>query len=276
MPSPPDHDRPAAPAVQLCALAAGYPGGPDVLVVDELELAAGTMTALIGANGAGKSTLLLVIAGLLRPRRGQVRVLGTAPTGREVAVVFQASPQTAELPLTVDEVVAMGRFPHRGLLRRFRAEDRTAVTRALERCDAQDLATRQLAELSGGQRQRVLLARALAQEASVLLLDEPTAGLDRGSQQRIRELLDEERRAGVSVVCATHDPLDAELADRVLAVATQVVADGSAAQVLGARSPVWGWQVPPGGPDRPAPQQRPPDGAMPGPAGRERTRAVSP
>lgn len=231
----------SGPAVTLRDLAAGYPGGRDVLVLDELDLAAGSMTALVGANGAGKSTLLLVIAGLLQPRRGQVQVLGAAPSGRDLAVVFQASPTTAQLPLTVAEVVAMGRFPHRGLLGRFRTEDRDAVADALQRCDAADLAARQLAELSGGQRQRVLLARALAQRAAVLLLDEPTSGLDGASQQRIRELLDEERRSGVTVVCATHDPVDAERADRVLTIATRVVADGAPAEVLRAAAPAWGW-----------------------------------
>jgi manganese transport system ATP-binding protein len=136
------------------------------------------------------------------------------------------------LPLTVGEAVAMARYPHRGALRRFRAADRRAVERALARMDVADLARRQLHQLSGGQRQRVLVAQGLAQEADLLLLDEPVTGLDVVSRQRIEEVMAEEVAAGRTVLVSTHDLADARRADLVLLLANRVVAFGPPGQVL--------------------------------------------
>ena len=219
-----------------CALLEGitvrYDTGPTVLHVDHLELSSGTITALVGPNGSGKSTLLQVIAGLLPARTGSITFAGQRPQRRVVAMVFQSSPVDAGLPLTVAEVVAMGRYPHRGLLGRFRAEDRAAIHEAMARVEVDDLARRQLVELSGGQRQRVLAARALAQRASILLLDEANTGLDAASEVLIARAVEEERDRGAVVVAATHDLAVARRADQVVLLAGRPVACGPAAEVL--------------------------------------------
>jgi manganese transport system ATP-binding protein len=151
---------------------------------------AGAVTAVIGPNGSGKSTLLYLLAGLLDPVTAEsagdthpvVEVLGAAPGSRrdQVALVLQTTEVAEHLPWTVQEAVAMGRYAHRGMFalprRRDRRENRVAVTAAMERMEVADLANRQLDELSGGQRQRVFVAQGLAQQADLLLLDEPAAG----------------------------------------------------------------------------------------------------
>ncbi len=217
---------------RLEGITVSYDTGPTVLQVDHLELAGGTITALVGPNGSGKSTLLQVIAGLLPPRTGNITFGERRPERRVVAMVFQSSQVDARLPLTVAEVVAMGRYPHRGLLGRFRAGDRAAVMQAMERVDVADLARRQLVELSGGQRQRVLAARALAQRASILLLDEAHTGLDAASEVLIARAVEEERDRGAVVVAATHDLQTAARADQVVLLAGRPVACGPAAEVL--------------------------------------------
>lgn len=217
---------------RIDGLTVGYDTGPTVLRVDHLELEAGTVTALIGPNGSGKSTLLQVIAGLLPARTGSVTFAGSRAARGTVAMVFQTSNLDAGLPLTVDEVVAMGRYPHRGLLGRFRASDREAIARAMARVEVSALARRQLTELSGGQRQRVLTARALAQQAAVVLLDEIHTGLDATSEVLITRAIDEERDRGAIVVAATHDLQVAARADQVVLLAGHPVACGPATEVL--------------------------------------------
>lgn len=224
-----------APAVSIEGLELRHPGGPVVLHIDELSIARARVVALVGPNGSGKSTLIAALAGLLTPAAGAISVNGATPVGqgRDIAVVFQAAPSTAGLPLTVREVVAMGRFPHRGLIGTLRVEDRTAVDESLARLDVADLASRQLEELSGGQRQRVLVARALAQQAQVLLLDEPTTGLDMNSRDRILEVIADERRRGTTVVMATHQLDDAvRSADEVALLASRLIAHGPPEHVL--------------------------------------------
>jgi ABC-type Mn2+/Zn2+ transport system ATPase subunit len=217
---------------RLDGITVRYDTGPTVLQVDHLELVGGTTTALIGPNGSGKSTLLQVIAGLLPPRTGRVSFAGQRPARRAVAMVFQSSHVDAGLPLTVAEVVRMGRYPHRGLLGRFRAEDRESIAEAMDRVEVTDLARRQLIELSGGQRQRVLTARALAQQAEVLLLDEAHTGLDAASEVLIARAVEDERERGAIVVAATHDLAVAARADQVVLLAGRPVACGPAAEVL--------------------------------------------
>ena len=199
----------------------------------DLELPAGAVTALIGPNGSGKSTVLSAIARLVRPAAGTLEVLGEPePASARVALVAQATPDNALLPLTVREVVAMGRWAHLGLLGRARAADRAAVDAALARMELTDLARRQLRGLSGGQRQRALVAQGLAQEADLLLLDEPVTGLDLVSRQRILDAVAAERAAGRTVVMATHDLREARAADHVVLLATRVVAAGPPGDVL--------------------------------------------
>ena len=147
-------------------------------------------------------------------------------------MVLQATPSEAALPVTAREVVRMARYARRGPLRRLTGADSEAVDTAMERLEVTDLASRHLRELSGGQRQRVLVAQGLAQEADLLLLDEPVTGLDLVSAERILTVLADERAAGRTVVVSTHDLDDAEEADHVVLLAGVVVASGAPASVV--------------------------------------------
>jgi iron complex transport system ATP-binding protein len=199
----------------------------------------GEWVALIGPNGAGKSTLLRAVSGLV-PYRGRIVVMGDDAStlgrrrlARRVALV----PQVPVMPddMTVREYVALGRTPHIAYLGRERRSDAAATAHALVRLDLGELADRRLDSLSGGERQRATLARALAQEAPVLLLDEPTSALDVGRQQQALELVDLLRRdAGLTVLTAMHDlTLAAQYADRLLLLdGGRLVAGGGARAVL--------------------------------------------
>ncbi|MDV7241469.1 MULTISPECIES: zinc ABC transporter ATP-binding protein AztA [Rhodococcus] len=171
-----------------------------------------TVTALIGHNGSGKSTLLHALAGILRPTSGSIDGL----RGRRVAYVPQRTAVGDNLPLTVRELVGMGAWQRRGLWRRLTPDDREAVEAALTRLGITDIAARQVGALSGGQRQRALLAQALVQRGDLLLLDEPTTGLDAQARAVINDVIDEEAARGAIVVVATHELLDAERAGRTL------------------------------------------------------------
>ncbi|RKS08078.1 zinc/manganese transport system ATP-binding protein [Nocardiopsis sp. Huas11] len=205
--------------VELQGVYAGY-GGPDVLRGVDARIPEGAVTALVGANGSGKSTLLGVLAGTLEPRAGTV----TRQGGSRPAFVVQRSAVQDALPLTVRTAVAMGRWAHRGLWRPLTRRDRAVVRECLDRMGVADLAGRQLGELSGGQRQRVLVAQGLAQEAGLLLLDEPSAGLDRHALEYIRATVDRVRAEGVTVVHATHAPEEALGADHCLVMEGGAVA----------------------------------------------------
>lgn len=229
-PPPAAPPPPVTPALRAVDLTLAY-GPHDALRDASFEIPVGAHVALIGPNGSGKSSLLRAAAGLLAPRRGSLEVTARASRGG-VSLVLQATEVDASLPLTVTEAVSMARFPHTGVLRRFRSSDRRAVAVALERMDVSHLARRQLRELSGGQRQRVLVAQGLAQEADLLLLDEPVSGLDAVSRQLIDTAVDEECAKGRTVVVSTHDLADAGRADVVLLLAGRVVAAGAPAAVL--------------------------------------------
>ena len=192
---------------------AGY-DGTDVLRGVTAEIPEGAVTALVGANGAGKSTLLGVLAGTITPRSGRV----VPARGGRPAFVVQRSAVPDALPLTVRATVAMGRWAHRGWWRPLTRNDRRVVDRRMEQAGVADLADRRLGELSGGQRQRALIAQGLAQEANLLLLDEPSAGLDHHSVNRVRELVAEVAAEGVTVVHATHFAEEARGADHVLSL----------------------------------------------------------
>jgi ABC-type cobalamin/Fe3+-siderophores transport system ATPase subunit len=224
----------------------------DVVRDVDLSVARARMIALIGPNGSGKSTLLRLLLGSLRPRTGTVsfagRPIGDWPrdeVARRIGVVAQA--EEFAFPLTVRELVAMGRYPHLGTWRSERAEDRTAIERALVRCGVHDLADRSVLELSGGERQRARLARALAQEPRTLVFDEPTASLDIAHEMSLFELASTLRDDGVTIVVVTHNiNIAARYADRlVLLHQGAVAAAGSAAEVLTRANieGVYGWPV---------------------------------
>ncbi|MBF4616339.1 ATP-binding cassette domain-containing protein [Curtobacterium sp. VKM Ac-1376] len=185
----------------------------DRTVLDALDATfpAGVVTALTGPNGSGKSTLLDVVAEVVRPTTG--RVAGLPSDG--VAYVTQSVPPTT-LPLTVRAAVTMGRWRQRPWWRPLGRGDRAIVDAQLERMAIVDLADRPLEELSGGQRQRTLVALGLAQRARVLLVDEPTAGVDADSAALVVAALADEASAGVVVVHAAHDPAAIAAADRIV------------------------------------------------------------
>lgn len=223
--------QPAAVVAHGVVLARGR---RTALQVEHLEVPAGAITALVGPNGSGKSTFLHAVAGLLRPVTGELLVLGQPPEdvrGR-VAYVLQATEVNEFMPVTVREVVTMGRYAARGVLGRLGAGDRAAVDAAIDRLELGDLVRRHLGELSAGQRQRVFVAQGLAQDADVVLLDEPATGLDAASVLRIHEVMVEERAAGRTVVLATHDLAEASTADHLVLLAGRVIAAGPAAVAL--------------------------------------------
>jgi zinc/manganese transport system ATP-binding protein len=208
-PRPPMSGRHIVPGVRLRDVSAAYDGAR-VLHGISIEVGAAAITVVTGANGAGKSTLLAVVAGLHRPTAGDVEGID----GRSIAYVPQRSAVPEHFPVTVRDVASMGRWPTlRRRWGRLAAGDRRIVDESLTRLDVLHLAGRSFGELSGGQRQRVLVAQALAREADLLLLDEPTVGLDRAAGSAIRAVLRAEADRGVTVVEVTHDPVAVAEAD---------------------------------------------------------------
>ena len=202
-----------------------------------LRLAPGTVCGLIGMNGSGKSTLFKSVMGLLRADAGRVRIAGHDPAAARrrgiVGYVPQAEAVDWSFPVSVRDVVTMGRYGRLGALRRTRAADRVAVADALARVELTDLADRQIGQLSGGQRKRAFVARALAQDARILLLDEPFAGVDTRTQQSLTALFRDLAAEGRSVVVSTHDLAGlADLCDEAVLLARRVIVHGSPAEVL--------------------------------------------
>lgn len=208
-----------------------------VLALENVSLATscGNRVALIGPNGAGKSTLLKAIAGLVPRDGGTIRWRGTAVRkwSREFAYLPQREEVDWSFPITVRGLVEMGRYPQTGWWRKFSSEDTAAVDRALDSLALRDLQHRQIRELSGGQQQRAFLARALAQEAHVLLLDEPFTGLDRNASQLLGNLLNKLAHEGRLVIASHHDLNTVPaLFDEALVLATRPLAFGPVAQIL--------------------------------------------
>ena len=195
----------------------------------DLAIPRGSLAAIFGPNGGGKTTLLKLIAGLLRPWTGSVRVLGAAPgeAARRIAYVPQAELVDWAFPVSVWDVAMMGRFPRLGPLRQPGSVDKAAVSAALERVGMRLLAGTQIGRLSGGQRRRAFLARAIAAEAELYLLDEPVTGVDVPTQEDLMELLAAESAAGRTVIATTHDLAAASRHfERVIGVNRRIHADG--------------------------------------------------
>jgi manganese/zinc/iron transport system ATP- binding protein len=199
---------PGAPALALRAVSVGYPGATrPALDGVSLTVPVGAHVALVGPNGSGKSTLLKAAAGLLPIRAGEVRVYGHPPGAchHRVAYLPQRSAVDWRFPLTVRGLVLTGRYVHCGWLRRPGPRDAALVVDVLDLLGLTALADRQIGQLSGGQQQRALLARALAQEADLLLLDEPLNAVDAETRAVVAEVIAALRRQGKTVVVATHD-----------------------------------------------------------------------
>ena len=214
-------------------LCVGYGKHPVVEGV-MLDMHPGELLVLIGTNGSGKSTLLKTLAGLIHPVHGDLHLLGQhagqLPT--RVAYLPQHPVSSHTLPLQVRDVVTMGRFAHLGLFKRTSSSDRDIVSSAMQRTGIDAQANKPIRDLSGGQQQRTHLAQVLAREAEILLLDEPTAGLDINGRKLVAELIAAERARGVTVVMATHELADAEHATSVLLLAQRVVSMGPPQEAL--------------------------------------------
>jgi manganese transport system ATP-binding protein len=206
----------------------------DTIALDRstFTIPAGKVTSIIGPNGSGKSTLLNAIAGLVEPAGGSLEVAARANGHHRIAYVMQTTKINDALPVSVREVVTMGRYASLGAYQPLRAEDRQAVTDAMERTEIADLASRHLTELSGGQRQRVFVAQGLAQEHELLLLDEPLTGIDLTTAVAIDEIIHEEIEEGCTVILTTHDLSEAEVAHHVLLLSGRVIDSGPPAEVL--------------------------------------------
>ena len=208
----------------------------DTIALDRIsfELEAGERLAVVGPNGAGKSTLFKAIAGVEKPSGGVVHIYGHEPGGHIcIAYVPQRNQVDWNFPVNVADVVMMGRIGKLRLFRHPRAHDWQVVEHALEVVGMQHLSKRQISELSGGQQQRVFIARALAQEAELMLMDEPLSGLDVTSRDDIFQVLDELRLRGVTVLVAMHDlQLAADRFDRVMLLNVRLIGLGKPDQVF--------------------------------------------
>ncbi len=211
------------------------PGLPPALQDVSFGVPHGARVAVVGPNGSGKSTLFKALVGLRPLRGGRISIHGL-PLGAHqdcVAYVPQREDVDWRFPVTVTDVVAMGRYGRAGWLRRLSGEDRAVVGRCIERLGLQAVAGRPIGELSGGQQQRVFLARALAQEPHVLLMDEPFTGVDAGTQESVLALLDELQAQEVTVLVSTHDlRLARERFDLVALLNRRLVAYGTAEEVF--------------------------------------------
>ncbi|AHD01902.1 manganese/iron ABC transporter ATP-binding protein [Leisingera methylohalidivorans] len=202
----------ATPAVDGIAaknVTVTYRNGHTALWDASFSIPRGTVAALVGVNGAGKSTLFKAIMGFVPAAQGEIRILGMtvkeALRKNLVAYVPQSEEVDWAFPVLVEDVVMMGRYGHMGFLRRPKAADHEAVEQALHRVNMQDFRNRQIGELSGGQRKRVFLARALAQDGQVILLDEPFTGVDVKTEEQIIALLRELRAEGRVMLVSTHN-----------------------------------------------------------------------
>lgn len=222
-----------APVLAARRLSVGY-GSRMVLRGVDTYIRPGGSVALVGSNGSGKSTLLKTLAGILPALEGGIEILGQPihETTREVAYLGQSRSDSFVLPLRVVDVVRMARYDKRPRWSRRSAFDEACVAEAMEKMGIADLARASMQDLSGGQRQRVLIAQMLARRARLLLLDEPTTGLDAPGRSALQAAIEDEHRRGAAVLNATHDVAEAARCDRVMLLAGRVVADGPPSEVL--------------------------------------------
>ena len=207
-------------------------GSRTAVATSSFSIPEGSITGIIGPNGSGKSTMLNGIAGLAEPAAGTIEVLPVDGRQRRVSYVLQTTKVNESLPITVREVVTMGRYPSTGPSGWLKEADRTAVQAAMDRMEITSLAERHLTELSGGQRQRVFVAQGLTQDHEMLLLDEPLTGLDITSAHAIDDVIHEEQTHGCTIVLTTHDLTAAQVADHVVLMSGRVVASGPPDEVL--------------------------------------------
>jgi manganese/iron transport system ATP-binding protein len=227
------HHQPDQPILDVQRLYVTY-DGHNALENITFHLHAGERVAVVGPNGAGKSTLFKVVAGILPPNSGEVKISGYNPRGHIcIAYVPQRNLVDWRFPASVADVVMMGRIGQVGLFRWPRRADWDIVHASLEAVDMDPMANRQIGELSGGQQQRTFLARAMAQEAELVLMDEPLNGLDAPSQEAILSLLEKLRQQQITVMVATHDlGQAASHFDRVMLLNHRMIRFGSPQDVL--------------------------------------------
>ena len=227
------HHQPDQPILDVLHLSANY-DGRSALENITFHLHVGEHVAVVGPNGAGKSTLFKVVSGVIPTTTGEVRISGYSPRGHIcIAYVPQRSQVDWRFPASVADVVMMGRIGQVGFFRWPGRKDWNIVHDALKVVDMESIANRQIGELSGGQQQRTFLARALAQEAELVLMDEPLNGLDKPSQEAILSLLDTLRKQRITVMVATHDlGQAASHFDRVMLLNHQIIRFGSPEEVL--------------------------------------------
>jgi manganese/iron transport system ATP-binding protein len=214
-------------------------GGNQVLKDVSLEIPAGACVGIIGPNGSGKTSFMRTILGLIQPVAGSVEVLGISPTRRgrkkhQIGYVPQVKNIDRDFPISIYEVVLQGRIGRLGLFKRPGKQDHAVVKECLEKVGISHLAHTQIGSLSGGQQQRAFIARALAQESSLLLLDEPATGLDIPTQQSIYELLEELHQEGVTTLTTTHDllALDFHRFGYIMCLNKELIAFGPRERVL--------------------------------------------
>jgi manganese/iron transport system ATP-binding protein len=231
---PHSHHEPNQPILDVQSLNVHY-NGRLALEGITFHLHQGERIAVVGPNGAGKSTLFKVVSGVLSPTSGEVNIFGSRP-GRHVCIAYvpQRSQVDWNFPVSVADVVMMGRSAKLGPLNWPHKKDWEHVNRALETVELSNLATRQISQLSGGQQQRMFIARALAQEAELMLMDEPLNGLDTPSQEGLLNLLDTLQSQKVTVMVATHDlEQAARHFNRILLLNHKIIAFDSPDKVLG-------------------------------------------
>ena len=225
------HPGKAGDGIEARDVTVTYRNGHTALWNASFAIPRGTVTALVGVNGAGKSTLFKAIMGFVPAASGEIRILGKSVKNALAANLVAYVPQSEEVdwafPVLVEDVVMMGRYGHMGFLRRPKQADHDAVDQALRRVNMQHYRHRQIGELSGGQRKRVFLARALAQDGQVILLDEPFTGVDVQTEDQIVALLRELRDEGRVMLVSTHNLGSVpEFCDRTVLVKGTVICHG--------------------------------------------------
>jgi zinc transport system ATP-binding protein len=219
-------------AVELEHVSFAYPGGPPVLRDVNLEIATGEFVTVAGPNGGGKTTLLRILLGLERPQTGRALLFGQPAQAfanrYRIGYLAQRTVLGIDAPATVREVVSAGRVARRGLLRPFGHDDRKVVAAAIDRVGLADLVGRPIQRLSGGQQQRAYIAKALAGEPDLIVLDEPTAGVDADAQEAFAALLGQlHRELGATIVYVSHEFGAIErFVERVILVRGTIVYDG--------------------------------------------------